>query len=230
MTARAADVTAERLPEILRFCEEHSVEFLIARCHGADQAAARALSLAGLFLVEAQINYRGPVVDEPPRPETRLGRPEDERAVEEVARAGFEHYAGHYHADGRLPGGPCTELYVDWTLRGLRGEASDAFFVAEIDGRLAGFGMFALAGEDLTFQLSSVASWARGHRLYNAILTHGMVWGKERGARFVLGTVAHGTVSAHRNLLVAGLLPESSTSTYHGWRDQLLQPSRISRA
>jgi hypothetical protein len=230
VTARAANVTAERLPEILRFCDEHAVELLIARCDGADQAAARALGLAGLVLVEAQIVYRGPVTAGSTQPGIRPARPDDTSAVEELARAGFRNYAGHYHADGRLPAEPCTELYVDWTLRGLRGETVDAFFVAELDGRVAGFGMFTLARDELTFLLSSVAPWAHGRRLYNAILAHGRAWGHEHGARSVVGTVAHGTISAHRNLLRAELLPESSVSTYHGWRDQPAQPSRISRA
>jgi len=73
----------------------------------------------------------------------------------------------------------------------------------------------------LRYQLSSAATWARGHRLYNAILDRGMAWGLERGAREVLGVVAHGTTSAHRNLIRAGMRPVSSSSTYHGWRDRM---------
>jgi hypothetical protein len=221
VVARAEDVTSEAVPEILAACRRQHVELLIARCDGADHLAARALVVAGLGLLEAQITYRGPLTDSTSAPGLREARPEDAEGVAALARIGFGEYGGHYHADPRLPTDGCRELYVDWALRGLRGEAADVVYVAEVEERLAAFGLFTLAGDEITFRLSVVAPWARGRRLYRAILARGMAWGRDAGASAVIGVVAHGTLPAHRNLIASGMRPVSSTSTFHGWRDQL---------
>jgi hypothetical protein len=216
--ARAPEVTADAVGSILQYCERHGVELLIARCAGADHATARALTGAGLFQLEAQITYRGQLRPGPGPPSVRVAVADDTDAVLELARLGFSDYAGHYHADPRLPREACRDVYVDWTRRGISGEASDAMYVAELDGRLCGFGFFTRESDhEIQYQLATVAPWARGRGLYSAILAHGMSWGLDQGADAVLGIVAHGTISAHRNLLAAGLLPVSATSTFHGW-------------
>jgi hypothetical protein len=220
-TARAAEVSSSQVPALLEFCREHRVELLIARCGGADDAAARALSLAGLTLVEAQLIYRSPLRPGQHAGLVREATPGDEAAVAEIARAGFENYGGHYHADPRLPRNACRDLYVDWAIRGIRREAADSAYVAELDGRVAAFGLFTCDDDEVTFALSSVAPWARGRGLYREVLERGMTWGVERGARSVVGVVAHGTVGAHRNLIAAGLRPEGSVSTFHGWRETM---------
>jgi hypothetical protein len=220
--ARARDVTADAVPTLLDFCEENGVELLIARCDGADQAAARALSSAGLMQLEAQITYRGPLVPDTETPGIREGAAEDADAVAELARTGFSDMAGHYHADPRLSPEDCRETYVDWSLRALAGEAADVFYVAEVDGRPAAFGFFAQTREEeVRFLLSTVAPWARGRGLYVAIMGRGMAWGSERGATALIGITPHGNIAAQRNLISVGLRPVSSTSTFHGWRDQL---------
>ncbi len=220
--ARADRVTAHVVPAILSFCKQRDVVLLIARCDGGDPAAARRLALAGLVLFEAQITYRGALVASPPARDIREARPDDAAGIAHLARTGFSDYGGHYHADPRLPPDACRDLYTDWALRGLSGEAADVVFVVEVDGQLAAFGLFTRAADEIRFELSAVAPWARGHGHYRTILARGMNWGLDRGASAVVGIVAHGTVAAHRNLIAAGLRPASSTSTFHGWHDRLV--------
>jgi hypothetical protein len=216
--ARAPEVTADAVGRIVEFCERHRVELLIARCAGSDQAAARALTRAGLSLLEAQITYRGPLRPRPCPPSVRAAVADDTDGVLELARLGFSDYAGHYHADPRLPRETCRDVYVDWARRAISGEVADAMYVAELDGRPCAFGFFTRENEhEIQYQLATVAPWARGRGLYSAILERGMSWGLAQGADAVLGVVAHGTIGAHRNLLAAGLLPVSATSTFHGW-------------
>jgi hypothetical protein len=198
------------------------VNLLIARADGADHVAARSLGLAGLFLLEVQITYRGPLTDTTSGPGIREAVPEDAAGIADLARMGFQDYGGHYHADPRLPADLCRELYVDWALRGLAGEAADVVYVVEVDERLAAFGLFARTEGDVAFLLSAVAPWARGLRLYRAILARGMAWGRAAGASSATGVVAHGTLAAHRNLIASGLRPVASTATFHGWRDRLV--------
>lgn len=224
VVARADGVTAHAVPALLSSCKQRDVALLIARCDGADQTAARRLALAGLELLEAQITYRGALVSSTPAPGIREAVPGDAAGIADLARTGFSDYGGHYHADPRLPREACRNLYVDWALRGLSGEAADVVFVAEVNERLAAFGLFTRADDEIRFQLSAVAPWARGRGHYHSILACGMDWGLGGGAGTVVGTVAHGTLSAHRALIAAGLRPVSSTSTFHGWRDRLVLP------
>jgi acetyltransferase (GNAT) family protein len=221
VVGRADGVTAAAVPALLSFAAEHEVEMTIARCEGADQDAARALAGAGFELLESQITYRGSLELQANGEGIREGRQEDAEAVAELARDGFKDLAGHYHADSRLASQAPEEIYVDWTLRGLSGEAADVFFVAENKGRIAAYGLFSQDGPEVTFLLSTVAEWARGAGLYAALLRRGMVWGAERGGEAMIGITAHGNIPAQRNLIKAGLRPVAATSTFHGWRDRI---------
>ena len=70
----------------------------------------------------------------------RPARPDDAPVIEAIAHESFSGYvAGHYHADPRLDRVKCDDVYVSWSLRACRGEAADATFVGEVDGRIAGF-------------------------------------------------------------------------------------------
>ena len=219
--ARADGVVAEAVPELLSFIRQQGIELVIARSDGGDLAAARALARAGMVELEAQITYEAPVAPGPEMPQIREGVAEDAAEVEGLARSGFRDLAGHYHADPGLPIEACREIYVDWALRGLAGEAADVFYVAELDGRLAAFGFFTQSGEEVTFQLSTVASWARGRGLYVGFLHRGMTWGSGQGAKRLIGITAHGNIPAQRNLIATGLRPVRSTATFHGWRAHL---------
>lgn len=221
VVARAGEVAAGGIPELLSFCEEKGVELVIVRCDGLDVAAMRALIGAGLTEVEAQIVYQGPILPARRGAPIREGTAADRDRVAELARAGFAEMPSHYHVDSRLPLEACLEAYVDWTLRGLSGEAADLFLLAEIEGRIDGFMMFTLRDAALTAVLSTVSPAARGRGLYNSFLSAGMGWGSERGAERIIGVTPHGNIAAQRNLIKTGLRPVGSLVTFHGWRDRL---------
>jgi GNAT superfamily N-acetyltransferase len=225
VVARADGVTAATLPALLASSEQQRVELLIARCDGGDLAAAKAMVSAGLAALEFQIVFKGPL--QPRRdPAIREGRPEDRDAVVALAQTGFDHLVGHYHADPRLDSEACREGYVEWALRGLSGDAADAFFVVDGKDGPQGFGMFKHdGGAESAYVLATVDPAARGRGLYVALLHHGMDWAAERGAEEISGIVAHGNVAPQRNLLKAGLLPVATATTFHGWRDRMAAKS-----
>lgn len=225
--ARADGVTAERMPSVLDYCREHGIELLIARSDAADVASTKALVDAGLVPLEGQITYRAPLR---PRshPDIREGAPDDREAMAALAGAAFDGFASHYHLDSRLDAAKCRDGYVDWTLRGLAGDAADVFYVAEVDGEPAAFGMFSQQGAESVFVLSAVAEPARGRGLYSSLLHHGMSWATERGAESMIGITPYGNVPAQRNLIKAGFRPVASATTFHGWRDRLF-PVALSR-
>ena len=220
VTARAESLAPADVAGLLGFCDENGAELLIARCDAADQAAVRALADAGLVLVEEQITYRGPLVETAWPAGIREARREDDAAIEALATAGFEDYAGHYHADPRLPRDACREVYVDWTRRGLAGEAADVVYVAEHEGEVTGYGMFAhTSDEEIAYLLAAVVPAPPGRGLYLGFLHAGMAWGLAVGASAVTGVTTPGSIAAQRNLIRSGLRPASAVSTFHGWRD-----------
>lgn len=221
VVARADSVVAEAVPDLLAFSEENDVELLIVRCDAADTAVAKALATAGMVALEAQITYRGPLRPDLRLIEARRGTAADREAVEALAGKGFAEFVGHYHADPRLDEGACREVYVDWAVRGLEGEAADVFLLTEDEEGPTAFGMFSLRGEEVVFLLSAVAERARGRGLYSGLIEHGMAWGGDRGAEAIIGITPHGNVAPQRNLIKVGLLPTASTTTFHGWRDQM---------
>lgn len=221
VVARAGDVVAESVPGLLSFCDANDVELVIVRCDGLDVAAVRSLIGAGMTEVEAQIVYEGQIRPAQRRSPIREGSAADRKGLVELARAGFAEMPSHYHVDSRLPLEACLETYVDWTLRGLDGEAADLFLVAESEGHVDGFMMFTLRDAALTAVLSTVSPSARGRGLYNSFLSAGMGWGSERGAERIIGVTPHGNIAAQRNLIKTGLRPVGSLVTFHGWRDRL---------
>jgi GNAT superfamily N-acetyltransferase len=220
VVARADEVTADGVGAVLSFCEQHDVELVITRCDGRDLFATRALVAAGMVQVESQLVYRGPLVEATPAAPIRDGDQADRAAIADLARRGFAEMPSHYHCDPRLPLEACLEVYVDWALRGLSGDAADAFLVAEVDGRPAGFTMFGCRGRQIQSLLSTVAPEARGRGVYTAMIHAGMAWGIERGAESLIGVTPLGNVAAQRNLIKLGLAPVGATATFHGWRDR----------
>ncbi len=221
VVARADGVTVEGIPELLSFCERHRVELVIARCDGSDVDTTRALLGVGMTEVEAQITYEGPLRCAEGVVPVRRGTASDRESIAELAKAGFADMPSHYHVDPCLPLDACLEAYVDWSLRGLSGEAADLFCVAELDAKIHGFMMFNQRGTVVTSLLSTVSPAARGRSLYNSLFCAGMVWGSKRDAERIVGVTPHGNIAAQRNLIKLGLAPVGSTATFHGWNGRL---------
>ncbi len=156
VVARADTVKHGEIPALLHYCERNEVDLVIARCDGRDLPTARGLIDAGMARLEAQITYEGELHREPSVETVREGTEGDAAAIAEIARGGFGDMPSHYHADPRLPLEACIDAYVDWSLRGLCGEAADAFFVAEVDSHPVGFMMFSKQDDRIQSILSTV--------------------------------------------------------------------------
>lgn len=188
-SARTADVTTDSLPGILEFCRNERVRFLIARCDARDLRAAHAMTAAGFDLMDALLYAERPMSDPPPRssPPTvvRPARAEDGPIIEAIARESFTGYDGHYHADPRLDPAKSTDAYVSWALRSLSGEAADATFVGEVDGRVAGF-MGLRGGETGTATIGGVTAAARRQGVYRSLIEECVRWCTAAGSKRML--------------------------------------------
>ncbi len=215
-------VTPDEVPVVIASCRDAGVELVIARCSAADIALAHAFEDAGLRLMDSQVLF-GRALDSDdarPRVEMRQSSEADLPTIVEIARASFTGYAGHYHADPRLPRHLCDEVYASWAERCCRGEAADTVLVVERDGRLAGFSAFGMVGKgEARLHLGAVASWARGHQLYTEMALAGMGWALDGGAKSMSAITQTTNLSAQLSWLRAGMTPRDYWHTFHGWLD-----------
>lgn len=220
--ARAETVTDDALPQVLDDCGRAGVRMLIARCAGADLPSLQAMEQAGFLLMDAQVKYERRLVgpEAADRALVRPLRPGDVAAVVAIAREAFGGYAGHYHADRRLPRERCDEVYPSWAGRCCSGEAADHVVVAEVDGRVAGFGAFQRLDEaEARLQLGAVAPWARGHRLYTTLTFAGMAWCREQGLSRMSAITQTTNLAAQQSWIRSGMLPVDVWYTFHRWFD-----------
>lgn len=225
-TAKALNVTTERLPGVMAFCREHRVELLIARCSAVDIRAAQAMERAGFQLMDTLVYYARSLTGPPPAStgqiSVRLARAGDEDAVAAVAAEAFHDYGiGHYHADPRLDRRACDAVYVSWAraLCHARGESSE-MLVAEDGAAMIGFLGLRLndpmEGEGV---LNGVVRAAQGRGVYGSLLTEGLEWCGRRGAqRFVISTQLNNW-RVQRVWARLGLALTEACYTFHKWFD-----------
>jgi hypothetical protein len=116
-SARASGVTIERVPEMIAFCREHGVTFLIARSRATDLNAAQAMERQGFLLMDTLVYWTRSLRESAIPPDTndvpvRLMRSADGEQVIAVAVESFRDYFGHYHADERLERTRCDAVYT----------------------------------------------------------------------------------------------------------------------
>ena len=142
--ARVDDL--ETAARALAFRGEAPVELMIARAPVERLEVVQALEAGGFFLCDTLVYWAGstapfgaaPELERHEGPRIREAGLEDRAALEEVARASFTGFQGHYHADLRLDPAAATEGYVEWCLSALA-DPSSFVLVAQGEERLAGF-------------------------------------------------------------------------------------------
>lgn len=178
----------------------------------------------GFELMDTLVYADGPL-DGPPPQSTgptvlRPARADDRGVIEAIARESFTNYIGHYHSDPRLDPVACTEVYVSWALRAFSGEAADATFIGEVDGRIAGF-LSVRGGENAMAPIAGVTATARGLGVYRTLVEESVRWCMAAGSRRIgISTVVTNSVSLNTWLGV-GLRTRGAAYTFHKWFDDV---------
>lgn len=216
--ARADAVGRGEIGPILDWCREERIAVLFARCQGGDLGTVQELEAAGLRLMDAQVRFGAATRSHIPDPRLRPLRPGDRHDVMAVAARSFQGYAGHYHADPRLPAALCDLVYQSWAERCCSGEAAEHVVVAEADGRVVGFSAFAAPSPaEGRLVLGAVLPSARGGRLYSAMAAYGLDWLSRQGVGRMSAITQVPNLAAQRSWVAAGMLPEATSYTFHGW-------------
>lgn len=223
-TARANDITLEGFPQVIQFCREQNVVLLIARTPTVDIKVAQAMEGEGFLLMDTLVYYARGLDDHvfieydgdvSPRP-IRSG---EEEQVKRVAEASFAGYAGHYHADQRLPREQSDQVYPSWAYNlCINRSKNQEVFVVDVNDEIAGFGVFRMnspaEGEGVLFGVSPDL-----HRkgIYRSILIAGINWCSQKKANRIISSTQITNLASQRAWIGLGFVPTNAYYTFHKW-------------
>lgn len=140
-----------------------------------------------------------------------------------IAEKAFADYFGRYHADPRISRAAATNFYREWVQSSFRGWA-DLILVAEIDRRMAGFGIWKKATELedehrlglAHYNLAAIHPEFSGRGLYSALAAEGMA--RRQGlAAHLVGPVHVSNFPVHRALQRLGWKIRGARYSFHKW-------------
>jgi dTDP-4-amino-4,6-dideoxy-D-galactose acyltransferase len=207
-------LNANEVEPVLEWCKSHAIDCLYFL---ADTQDAGATGLVRDFsLTDIRIRFELPLRLEAPSG-SNLVRPfqsGDLPALRALARV--SHRDSRFYYDGRFPVAKCDELYDTWIQRSAGGWA-DAVFVAEWEGRPAGYISCHLSGSDGSIGLIAVDEQARGKGLGRALVESSIAFFRERGMDRALVVTQGRNIASQRLYQRCGFLTESVHYWFHRW-------------
>jgi GNAT superfamily N-acetyltransferase len=216
---------ADEVPALFATCRSMRAGLLIVRCGTDDIDSVVVLEEAGARLMDTLLYYERGLDDWTGPAESacviRPNLPSDIDRIEEIARAAFDGYRGHYHVDSRLAASACNEVYASWARRSCESPGvADVVLVAELNGRIEGFA--ALRANSLMEAegvLYGVDPAARRLGIYRSLMDASLAWARSNGMnRFVISTQLSNII-VRRVWAGMGFLPLPAWHTFHVWLD-----------
>lgn len=133
-------VSSERAEDIAAHARSRPCAFYFAKVSTEETARVRELGAAGFFVVDVNVTLgRDPGVPAGPVPGIRVtaSRPEHRAGVLEIAESCFRY--SRFHLDPLVPVATAHRIKRDWVDNYLRGARGERIWIAELDGRPAGF-------------------------------------------------------------------------------------------
>jgi ribosomal protein S18 acetylase RimI-like enzyme len=229
---RDGRLKAETLAETERWCRDERIDALYFLADVADPATAALAEAAGFRLVDVRVTLgravdprrtsaegarrseeacRTPTVDS-----VRPARPTDLPALRRIAAA--SHHDSRFYADPHFERERCDELYATWIEKSCASDGDTAVWVAEIDGRPAGYVTVRLAtpktGE---IGLIAVAHDAQGRGLGGLLVGRALEDLAARGASRVSVVTQGRNLRAQRLYQRLGFSTEALGLWFHRW-------------
>jgi dTDP-4-amino-4,6-dideoxy-D-galactose acyltransferase len=181
---------------------------------GEDAASAHAAEDAGYRLMDVRVGLARAAAAVGRDPRVRPFAPVDLPGLRAIARA--SHGATRFYADPRFPRERCDDLYDTWITRSVEGWA-DATFVAEHEGRPAGYLSVHGDGERASIGLVAVAEEARGSGLGAALVDAAIGWAAGRGLPEIAVVTQGRSAAALRVYERRGFAVETLGFWFHRW-------------
>lgn len=228
-SAKTTLLSAADLPEVLEFCQEESIVFLIARCPTNDFETIHLLEENGFKLMDTLIHYKRDLVKAPVPPvpdnievsQFRAGESEA-AAIETVAAKAFQNFIGHYHADPRLDKRKADEVYSSWALRCCTTPGvADVVVVAKYEGKIVGLYALKLTPEMIGEGIiAGVDPSVQGLKVGRALIIGGLEWCRAVGATKMSAATQLINFKMQRIFVNLGFEPGESFYTFHKWFDE----------
>ncbi len=232
-SARGSDVLDDLLEEAIRHATSRGTECLSCKIRPLEFEAIHALERHGFLLMDTLVDFvfdfsRTPLdrISAPKRTHgvsTRLAKPEDLPELLALNEKAFANFFGRYHSDPRMPPGTGARVYDEWVRCSFRGWA-DWILVAEVEGTIAGYGVWKKASAlearhsiDIAhYNLAGIHPAFAGRGLYTALALDGMRMAQGFAARLD-GPVHVSNYPVHRALQKLGWKIAGARHSFHKW-------------
>lgn len=201
------------------------VQMLTARIEVSDLPRVHAFEEAGYRLMDTLVYYDRPLETLPSRAALfdgltcRFALPEDAPAVAAVARAGFQGYMGHYHADPRLDDAAADAAYVEWAENSTVRISADApVLLANSHDQTVGFlTLRSNSSQEAEVVLNAVHPALQRRGVYRALLINAIYWAKDVGAKRIIISTQINNYAVQRAWSRLGFTHYRSLYTFHKW-------------
>ena len=229
------DVLRELLNALMQPLAERETQCVVCRVQSGELPSIHALEESGFLLMDTLLDYvfgfpaeRSEQVNlhaPDKRVRVRRATPADVQALMEINERAFANYFGRYHADPRIPPGAATKIYSEWMRSAFDGWA-DWILVGEVDGKIAGSGLWRVAMPAEGANSPGVAYCDmvvvdpeyQGSGLGTALMSHGMGVARDV-ARYLVGPVHLCNYSIQRTLQKVGYKIFGARQSFHKWPD-----------
>jgi len=230
---QAAAILHELIENLTPTLADRGTKCVVCKVQSNERAAIHALEQSGFLLMDTLLDF---VFDfsHASIEEIAAGR-EDEALKIRPAKAAdlpasmaisekvFADYFGRFHADPQMPEGAPTRVYTEWVRSAFAGWA-DWILVAEIDGKIAGYGIWRKPLEIerrhslrvAHYDLAAVDPQFRGGGLWAALMLDGMRIARDV-AQYVIGPVHISNHPVQHILQKFGWNIAGARHSFHKW-------------
>ncbi len=227
VTAKISFEGDESLADVLTWCAEKKVEFLIARSPTANIHLAQDMEKKGFILTDTLVCYVNAAIKVTARPlpagfEWRMGGAGDAEVADRLAAQIFKGYGGHYHADARLEQADCDLVYSSWMASSCTDKnLADAVFFVTHESMPVGFLTVKKKNDSSgDIVLNGIHPDFQNRGLYFYLVNLAKQWAIDQNlAQLTVSTQVTNT-GVQRIWCRQGFEPSGSFYTFHKWFNQ----------
>ncbi len=222
--ARNSQMTADEIASADSFCKHEQIDLLIARCPTSDLTTLLRLQADDYHIMDTLVRWRyqlQPSHDVVRLPVTSVQQIDATQAdaAAAIARAAFQTYDGHYHADPRLQADHATEVYASWAAHLCQStRVEDVMLAAQHSGSSVGFIALTCADlHDWDVPLAAVAPTAQGQGVFTTMLEAAIDIARSGGGTTLDYGCVLTNIGAQKALARLGFEISASFYTFHKW-------------
>ena len=215
-------VDAESAERLMQACREQNIDCLYFLVNSDDQATVVELQRHRFDLVDVRVSQdrslAAPVaLSIPDGVICRMHQPDDVDELMEIAQDAIQ--VSRFFGDRCFDKAKVADMYRIWSWKSLTSDFADGVYVAERNGRLAGFSTLHLnrpPGQG-NIGLTLVADFAQGIGLGGTLVAHAAQWFRSKGMDMANIVTQGQNIAAQRMHQKVGFRSRSTEFWFHKW-------------